>query len=361
MSSSASSAFKFLGGAAFVAAVGIVGVPAAIAADAAAPGPSIDVTGFVDTYYSYNFNKPPGKVNQLHSYDVDHNSLSLSLVELALEKKPTTDSRVGFRIDTAFGPTAEINNAFEPSSADSLKLLQQGYVSFLAGDKIQIDAGKMNTFIGAEVIESKDNWNYTRSLQFGWAIPFYHAGVRATLTPSDKFVLAGYLVNGWNNVVDNNNDKSFGAQAILKPSGKFTLIGNAIVGKEADETRSLFDAIVTLSPSDKFSLMANYDHGKDGDAQWDAISGYAKLTAGKIGFSPRVEWVNDDDAFLTGTSQKLTSFTLTTEFKIGGGVLTRVDLRQDHSNVSFFESDSGFKKNQTGLTVGVVYAFGGKI
>ncbi len=46
---------------------------------------------------------------------------------------------------------------------------------------MQIDAGKFVTPIGAEVIESQDNWNYTRSTLFGYAIPFYHTGLRATV------------------------------------------------------------------------------------------------------------------------------------------------------------------------------------
>ena len=32
---------------------------------------------------------------------------------------------------------------------------------------------------GAEVIETHSNWNYSRSLLFAWAIPYYHMGLRA--------------------------------------------------------------------------------------------------------------------------------------------------------------------------------------
>jgi len=347
-----------------VALVGVLGVPAAMAADAAAaPAPSIDVTGFVDTYYSYNFNKPAGRVNQLHVFDVQHNGIDLALAEVAFEKKPVTGSPVGFRVDLDFGLAADISNSFEPGNKEILKNVQQGYVSWLASPKVQIDVGKFVTPIGNELVESKDNWNYTRSIQFGYAIPIYHAGARVALIPSDKFTLTGFLVNGWNNVQDNNNDKTFALQFIAKPSAKLTWTGAAMFGKETTtDTRSLYDTVLTLSPSSTFSLAANYDHGKDGASTWDALSAYARIQAGSVvAFSPRFEWLNDDDAFMTATSQKLTSFTLTTEFKLGGGVLTRIDLRSDHSDVAMFESDSGFKKNQPTLTVGVVYAFGGKI
>src|SRR5437763_1863220 len=73
--------------------------PAPAASPAAPAGPSIDVTGFVDGSYGYNFNKPSTKINKLHSFDVNHNSFDLSLAEVAFEKKPATGTPVGFRID----------------------------------------------------------------------------------------------------------------------------------------------------------------------------------------------------------------------------------------------------------------------
>src|ERR1035438_296348 len=37
------------------------------------------------------------------------------------------------------------------------------------------------TSAGAEVIETNQNWNYSRSLLFAWAIPYYHFGLRASI------------------------------------------------------------------------------------------------------------------------------------------------------------------------------------
>ena len=55
-----------------------------------------ELTGFVDAYYGWNFNRV-GPV--LRNFDVNHNEFSFNLAEVALEKKPTADSRVGFRVD----------------------------------------------------------------------------------------------------------------------------------------------------------------------------------------------------------------------------------------------------------------------
>jgi hypothetical protein len=236
-------------------------------------------------------------------------------------------------------------------------------VSFLAGDKVQVDFGKFVTPIGAEVIESKDNWNYTRSIQFGWAIPFYHTGLRAALTVNDKVSLTGFLVNGWNNVKDNNDDKTFAVQAALKPSSKVGWFTTVMVGKESEESRFIVDTVLSLTASDKVSLMANLDYATEDDASWMALSLYAKLAASdSLTLSPRFEWLDDDDAFMTGTSQTLMSGTLTADFKLGGGVITRLDLRHDFSDVDFFVGDGvEVKDGQTTATIGLVYAFGGKI
>src|SRR5437016_10371385 len=71
-----------------------------------------EFSGFVDGYYGYNFNTPiTRKAGPERTFDVNHNSLNLNLAELSLEKKPTSDSRGGFRFDLAFGPTQDIGNA----------------------------------------------------------------------------------------------------------------------------------------------------------------------------------------------------------------------------------------------------------
>ena len=143
-------------------------------------------------------------------------------------------------------------------------------------------------------------------------------------------------------------------------------MGGGLFGKEgeSEDSRVLLDGILTIAPSSKLSLMANYDYGKEGDATWNALSIYAKLQASdKVAFSPRFEILDDSDGFATLTEQKLSSFTLTSEVKIGGGLLTRLDLRLDHSDEEVFASDIAdeFKEDQFTATVGLVYAFGGKI
>ena len=166
---------------------------ATVAPEATPPGPApVEVTTFVDTYYGYFFNKPSGNV-PLRNFDTKHNTFSLSLVELTAEQKVTTANRLGFRLDLQAGRTADLVNAFEPGGLEFLKNVEQAYGSYLFGSKLQIDAGKFVTPAGAEVIETKDNWNYSRSLLFALAIPYYHAGVRATVSRQRQGLALGRM------------------------------------------------------------------------------------------------------------------------------------------------------------------------
>jgi Putative beta-barrel porin-2, OmpL-like. bbp2 len=327
--------------------------------------PKIDVTGFVDVYYGYNFNEVDQTVAR--TFDVQHNTFSLSLAEIAFAKSVTPESRVGFRVDLDFGKTADLVAAFEPADdgTEIFKNIQQAYGSVLTG-KVTWDVGKFVTPLGAEVIESGDNWNYSRSILFGYAIPFYHVGVRGSFAASDKVSLAGYLVNGWNNDSEVNGDKTFAVSATIKPSPKFTWVINDMVGKEtpdSDDTRNVFDTTLTLLPTEKLSLMANFDYGTEGDASWWGIAGYAKLQAQPTwALVGRYEYTDDTDGGFMTFGTKVQSLTVTSDHLVLGSLKLRLEYRTDFADEAIFAKDDGSSKDsQTTLTVGLVYGFGGKI
>jgi hypothetical protein len=343
----------------------LTGTPALAQDPAASPEPpKIDVTGFVDVYYGYNFNKVDPA---LRTFDVQHNAFSLSLAEVAFAKGVTTDSRVGFRVDLDFGKTADLVAAFEPedNGKEIYKHVQQAYVSLLAGEKLTLDAGKFVTPHGAEVIESQDNWNYTRSILFGFAIPFYHVGVRAALPVSDKLSLSGYVVNGWNNGSELNGDKTFGFGASVKPNSKVTWVGTVMAGQEVagGDTRTLFDTTLTVGLTPKLTVMGNFDYGKEGDVKWWGVAGYAKLQASdKWALAGRYEYLDDTEGGFMTFNTKAQSLTITSDHLVSGGLKARLEYRTDFADDPFFaDADGPNKKSQTSLTVGLVYGFGGKL
>lgn len=341
-------------------------------APAAAPSfwQSIEFNGFVDGYYEWAFNKSP---LQLRNFDINHNSFSLNYAEVALIKAASDTSRAGFRVDFGAGDTATLVNAFEPGGADYLKYVQQAYISYLApvGKGLTIDFGKFVTPHGAEVIESKDNYNYSRGLLFALAIPYYHTGARLGYTVNDKVSVTGYLVNGWNSVKDNNGDKTVGIGLATKPTAKLSVNGTYMVGKEqaADANggvRSLFDVVASYAATDKLSVIANFDYGHDSvdDAavDWYGLALGAKYQANdKWAFSPRYEIFKDSDGLATGVAQTVQEITLTGEYKAVGGLIARFEFRNDFSDEDYFVKDSGaVVSTQPSLAVGLIYAFSSK-
>jgi hypothetical protein len=218
------------------------------------------------------------------------------------------------------------------------------------------------------VIEAKDNWNYSRSLLFSLAIPYYHMGVRATYNPNDKVSLGVNLSNGWNNVVDNNTGKTAGFMAILKPTSAVTWTANYMVGPEQtasnDVMRHLFDTTLSYTATPQVSAMVNYDFGKEDSSKWQGVGLYVKYAPNSwFALVPRYEFLKDKDGFMTLASQNIQEFTLTAEFKHKDGVMMRVEYRGDMSNLDggyFLKNTSELVKNQNVFTIGWVYAFSSK-
>src|SRR5207244_956039 len=143
------------------------------------------------------------------------------------------------------------------------KNIEEAYGSYMApvGEGLQFDVGKFVTNAGAEVIEAKDDWNYTRSLLFQLAIPFYHTGVRMTFAPNSTISLMA------------NYDYTTDTCGVIALCGA--------VGRRMTT---------------------------------QGIAGYLKYQANKwFAVVPRIEWFKDGDAapWATGTVQNLTEATVT--------------------------------------------------
>jgi Putative beta-barrel porin-2, OmpL-like. bbp2 len=326
------------------------------------------VGGLVDVYYDYFSTKPEGDA-LFRNFDTRHNALRFSMAQLWIAKVPTADQRAGYKVKLNFGHSATMINAYEPSKTEALKNFEEGYFSYLAplGKGLQFDVGKFVTQHGAEVIEAKDNWNYSRSLLFALAIPYYHTGVRATYTINDKVSVMGALVNGWNDFKDNNSGKTFGAQVTIKPLPALTIVQNYMTGPEQahtnDNWRQLSDSIVTVTVNPALSLMANYDYGHDNIAgvsgHWQGIAGYAKYQANKwITLSPRFEVYDDAAGLTTGAVQTLKELTGTVEVKTTiENLLCRLEYRSDFSDQPVFTTSEGLqKKTQNSFGIGVLYS-----
>jgi hypothetical protein len=344
----------------------------------------MDISGFIDGYYSLNFNRPAStdglgdQLNQLYNFNDKTDQFELSAAKLTLNHDPDP---IGAHVDFVYGRTNSLINAAPTNSTggDQLSYLEQAFLSLKPpkAKGFELDFGKFVTSAGAEVIEAKDNWNYSRSLLFVNAIPYWHFGVRTSLPVSKTDTIGFQLVNGWNNVSKSNGGVTgVFTNALTKP--KYTWSLNYIVGPENPNTtsglRNLIDTTLLLTPPGKFNMYLNYDYGQNQDSvasqgnntlntwQGGAIALHEQATA-KSAFAGRYEYFTDPEGFQTTTAQHLQEFTATYEYKWVEGLLTRVEYRGDFSNKQYFYSDANLtptKTQQQTLTVAFIAFFGPK-
>ena len=338
------------------------------------PFDSVTVSGLFDGYYGYNFQHPQtsstAPVSPYRFFEGPTSAFSLNMLELGFTKGPTESDRLGFNFTFGYGNAMNVVNSGDPAGLGYAQYLKEGYVSWLApvGSGLQIDFGKFVTQHGAEVIETSGNWNYSRGILFYYAIPFYHYGVRTHYAFNDKVATSLYLVNGWNNIGENNTGKTFGIQVALTPTKKLGIIQNYMVGPEQagvnTNMRNLFDTIVTYNPTDKLSLMWNFDYGRETTVGtttanwWSGIAAYAKYAINDdYAFAARYEFYDDHSGFTTGAAQDLNEFTLTLDRMISKRLLTRWEFRRDMSNYPSMLKGSTPVSNQNTISGGLIYSF----
>ena len=340
----------------------------------------VEVSGLVDGYYSFNNNKVD-LFSQGRAFDVRHNAFSLQMAKVSFEKKNSKENPLGFRIELGVGESVDrVISVSDSSRNDATKHVLQAYGSYVApiGKGLTLDFGKFYTPIGGEVVDTKDNFNYSRAFTYWYGGPFYHMGLRAKYAINDKVALTGLLVNGWDNVFENNakgSGKSVGGQISLSPNSKFTVVQSYLVGKEAplanvpdkslrDNVRHIADTLATVYVNDKLTLMGEYTLGADGDndgkrGKWQAYASYLRYALNsRMAFSPRFEIFKDRSGLRSGVGQTLKGLTLTQEFKLIDNFITRVEFRRDFSDKNFFTNAGGAaRNNQNTFIIGLSYFF----
>ena len=367
--------------------------PAAMAATpvpTAAPTPVVSVGGMVDTYISTTFGGGAGTGspigNALYNFNTAVNSYTLSLAEVNVAAKMGEGSA---HVGLAYGSTTGFLGLPYGN-------LLQAYVEWATGN-LTVDAGQFVTHMGQEVIESKSNWNYSRSLLFAYAIPYFHTGFRATYAFDPKFSASGYVYNGWNTgfATDAGGGKTLGWMLTGTPDPSLTIMFNGIwgslpsplvypAGVLSSATRMDLEGIIIWNATDKLSVAADYTYGTDsspaigfnGDV-WGGLALYARYQIqSDWAVAARGEVYQDQNSTtLPGSVQSITGGglgsavggvqlmegTLTVEHTISTNLLVRLEGRLDTVAQLTGTAPAPLiyngKDNQVSATLGTVYSF----
>ena len=331
------------------------GAPAAAPTEAPAAAPAdplagitsvlhgVNLTALVDGYYQYNANHPVDG-NYTQPFTNQDSTFMLNLLEVQLDKPVDKSSPLGFRVALGFGnamtqiensstfaywnATGSSSNGNSDGNATTTQYLKEGYLSYMApiGKGLQIDFGKFVTPAGNEVIESNQNWNYTRGLLFYYAIPYYHFGARVKYTFNDKFSVTGFATNGWNDVLSTNTGKTGGFSASWNATKKISLTETYLTGPrdiagigDNGPWNNLADTVITYNPTAKLSLAGEFDYDHQGlnaaadsyeglpssisGADYTGVAAYARYAISpKTAVAVRYEYLNDHDGLALGAN-----------------------------------------------------------
>jgi hypothetical protein len=257
---------------------------------------------------------------------------------------------------TIFEPTRNIAQAFLTYTPSAL-------------DRLTLTAGKFYAFAGYEVPRSKDNWNYSRSLSFNFAGPFWHQGVNLAFRfIPDKLSATAYVMNGWDGRLsaETNKSQTYGLNINAIPVADFILNFNVMSGPETGSSmsiRNLFDLNATWAITNMVSVAADVVLGRQNeyvnaasqtvDAQWLGWALYARVAPlDRFAIAGRYEDYDDRDGaslsgFATGPAAlpglKISSYTATASYLFDANLEGRLEWRMDKADKGskFYKDSNG--------------------
>ena len=252
---------------------------------------------FASLSYTYNANHPAdGPQRPTASSTSTTTRPSSTSFSLTVQRAASKPGEFGFRVDLGAGQSIpEITAArglfrnVETGEAGHFDV-EQAYVSYIApvGRGLRFDLGKFFAPVGYESIERFDAFNdsYTHSFLFGFSAPFTNTGLKVSYPFSDKLSGMAMVVQGWDNVSDNNSAKSVGAQISWTPASSLGITLNYVGGPEQNDNttnwRNVYDLCATWKATGSLTLGLNADYGHERDAlgpgqngHWDGVALYA--------------------------------------------------------------------------------------
>ncbi len=334
----------------------------------------INIYGFIEGSYTYGASAPPNNKLPNRVFDTVHEDPTLNQLDLSIERTVDTAKSVkdhsvdvGAHVQWIYGADAGLihsnglfdwyDNRYSPRNQfDPV----QAYidVALPVGNGLKLRAGKFVTLLGKEVINPTQNYLFSHSYLFGYAIPFTHVGVLGTYSLSDELSVTAGFTRGWNQSLEDNNDAiDFLGSLAYAPNKKWSFSLSMTEGPEAagdnGDYWTVVDLVASYQATDRLKLELNADYGdaphalSSGDsAQWYGIAGYASYQLNKaVTLNSRLEWYDDVDGFTLGNgSNNVYEATLGVSIKpftddaVGSNLVIRPEIRLDYSDKPFFDN-----------------------
>ncbi len=324
--------------------------------------------GFLDTYYAYDFNNPKNHEREFTTQPVRHNefNLNLAFIEAKIQQEKTRG-----RLALQLGNSVTKNSASEPtdgttSGPQDTKYIQEAFVGKKIGDKTWIDAGIFLGNIGAESWISKDNWTYTRALNLDY-VPYYSSGVRVEHQIDQKQSLQLQLLNGWQNISENNHGKALGMQYKRSLNETTTFTYNNFFGDEEvvsvkPRFRGYHNFIFQWIKSDEWQYLGSFDFGHQSQQNSNGVDGWfaTSVTSRRVlnadqALALRVEYYADphQSNVVTSTPRGFRVYGASLNFdqKLDQNVLWRSEIRGFKSEDEIYPTSTNKRNKMNGFIV----------
>ena len=340
------------------------------------------LTGYAAGSYSYSGRSDGGTTIVGRLYDRLQNRFMLNALAVVLDKPydPAKFS-AGFHTEVLVGQDATViqsNGFFSPGTpADVPHLYVTLNVPTASGNGLQFKVGRIPTLMGLEVIETVANPNWSEGNQFVYVENFTGTGLSAETKFNNYVDLQVRVINGWDQVSDNNSHKSFMGRVGLYPDA---LTSAGIVGYWGAEepgnnsaNRYGFEGLLWRKLG-KAAVWVQGDYGTEQanaalpdptqDATWWALGAWVTYdVSASVGLALRGDYLNDENGarssfnglvgFPANTGQKFGSGTATLNIRAWPGAVVRPEVRYDRSTLQAFAG----KKDQVTVALGVAYLY----
>ena len=347
------------------------------------------LSGYVDVSYQH-FNGEPLFTSgaATRTFDARPDAFTLNQVALTVAYQPKEG--FGALVNLIAGRDADVFAPYDINPGASHKFdFPQAYVQYAHG-AVTVIAGRYVTLAGFETIDPRTNSNFSRSILYGFAIPFAHTGVRTTIAVSEQMNLILGVTNGWDDIKDTNTTKTAEVGIGYTPLKTFSIFAQGYFGKERvgglvpsgpQGMRSLIDVVATWNATDAIALALNYDWGRqEGTAntgttadntdtsRWSGVAGYVNYQINaSLRTSLRVEYFDDKDGYRSGIAHQWKEGTFTLGYSPAKPVELRLEVRYDKSDKNVFlrsltvaNSGSGYTDvsgTQTSVAIESLYKF----
>jgi hypothetical protein len=334
--------------------------------------PKIKVSGYLETYFGYDLNKPAD--NNRPAFVYSHNRHNEVNLNLGFIKAAYDNGNIRANLAVMAGTYTNANLAAEPGVLKNILEANAG-IKLSKTSNLWLDAGVFSSHIGFESAISKDCWVLTRNIA-SENTPYYESGAKITYGTDDgKFAATALYLNGWQRMTrqNGNSQPAGGLQLTWKPASNVTLNYSNYLGTEGADsarvTRLYNNFYGIFQVTEKFGVTLGFDYGtqqkEKGESGKNEVFSPVGIVQYKISdkfaTAARIEYYEDKSGIFiaSGTPNgfKTTGYSLNVDYAPVSNAVLRLEGKMYNSKDEIFMRSGNPVANNASITASFAVSF----